>query len=111
MSAQVYKDMIEVTAKRGMMFGGMDIPEYYSVVEELFTPEEAAINNAMPPGTFTAADLAGIMERDEAGMADMLKSMADKGLCVSYTKDGVRLFRGAPFMPGIFEFQLRPSPA
>ncbi len=106
MSDQVYKDMVAVMSSRGMAFGGMDIPEFYRVVETLFTPEEAAINNAMPAKAFTAADLADKMGRDETEMAAELKSMAGKGLCVSYKKDGTRLFRAAPFVPGIFEFVL-----
>jgi Pyruvate/2-oxoacid:ferredoxin oxidoreductase delta subunit len=106
MSEQVYKDMIDVMNKRGMLFGGMDVPEFYRVVKELFTPEEAEINNAMPQGTFTAVDMAKEMGKDEAEMAVKLKSMADKGLCVSYVKDGTRVFRAAPFVPGIFEFVL-----
>jgi len=104
MSDQVYKDMIDVMNKRGAAFGGMDIPEFYRVVKALFTPEEAEINNAMPRGAFTAEEMAGIMGRDEAEMGVKLKSMADKGLCISYVKDGVRMFRAAPFVPGIFEF-------
>jgi Pyruvate/2-oxoacid:ferredoxin oxidoreductase delta subunit len=106
MSEQAYKDMVAVMSARGMAFGGMDIPEFYRVVEELFTPEEAEINNAMPQGTFRASDLAGQMGRDEAQMADMLKSMADKGLCISYMQDDTRVFKAAPFVPGIFEFVL-----
>jgi Pyruvate/2-oxoacid:ferredoxin oxidoreductase delta subunit len=104
MSEQVYKDMIEVMNKRAVGYGAMDIPEYYRVVETLFTPEEAAINNAMPKGTFTAADLAKIMNRDDKEMGVVLKRMADKGLCHSYTREGVRVFRAMPFVPGIFEF-------
>jgi Pyruvate/2-oxoacid:ferredoxin oxidoreductase delta subunit len=106
MIEQVYKDMVGVMARRGMVFGGRDIPEFYKVVELLFTPEEAAINNAMPPKPFTAVDLAEKLGRDEAEMADKLKSMAEKGLCISYQKDGARFFQAAPFMPGIFEFVL-----
>lgn len=104
MSEQVYKDMVGVMAQRGLSFGGMDIPEFYCVVEELFTPEEAVINNAMPRGSFTAADIAGILSREEKDMEAMLKNMADKGLCFSHVKGGVRKFRAAPFVPGIFEF-------
>ncbi len=105
MSDQVYKDMVDVMNERSAIFGGMNIPEFYPLVKELFTPEEAEINNAMPPkGTFTAAELAEKMGRDEAELATRLKDMADKGLCVSFEKDGKRVFRAPPFMPGIFEF-------
>ena len=104
MNDQVYKNMIEVMNSRGGAIGGMDVPEFYTVVKALFTPEEAEINNAMPRGTFAAEALAGEMGKDKAEMETTLKNMADKGLCVSYVKDGVRLFRAAPFVPGIFEF-------
>lgn len=104
MTDQVYRDMIDVMNQRGMLFGALDIPEFYEVVEELFTPEEAAINNAMPLTPFTAKELAEKMGRDETAMAATLKSMADKGLCVSYTDNEIRMFRAVPFVPGIFEF-------
>jgi len=104
MSDQVYKDMIDVMNKRSGVFGGMDIPEFYRVVKALFTPEEAEINNAMPKRIFTAAEMASQMGKDEAEMATTLKSMADKGLCHSHLKDGARVFRAVPFVPGIFEF-------
>jgi Pyruvate/2-oxoacid:ferredoxin oxidoreductase delta subunit len=82
----------------------MDIPEFYQVVKALFTPEEAQINNAMPSDAFTAAELAKAMGRDEAGLAVTLKQMADKGLCNTHMKGDLRMFRAAPFVPGIFEF-------
>jgi len=108
MSEQVYKDMIDVMTNRSMamggMFGGKDIPEFYRVAKALFTPEEAEINNVMPPTTFSAAQLAEIMGRDAATLEKTLKQMADGGLCTSYMKGDLRLFRAAPFVPGIFEF-------
>ncbi|MBT4269041.1 MAG: hypothetical protein HN945_08340 [Deltaproteobacteria bacterium] len=104
MDEQVYKDMIEVMNKRSIAYGGMDIPEFYQVVRALFSPEEAEINNAMPQNTFSAADLAEIMGRDEAELAGKLKQMADKGLCSTYLKGDLRLFRSVPLLPGIFEF-------
>jgi hypothetical protein len=103
-SEQVYKEMVEVMSKRGLVFGGMDIPEFYRVAKALFTPDEAEINNAMPPQAFTAAELARIMGRDEAELAVTLKQMADKGLCRTHLEGDLRLFRAAPFVPGIFEF-------
>jgi len=106
MSEQVYKDMVEVMSKRGVVFGGMDIPEFYRVAEALFSPEEAEINNAMPPKAFTAAELAESMGRDEAELAITLKQMADKGLCHTNIKEDLRLFRPTPFVPGIFEFAM-----
>ncbi len=110
MSEQVYKDMIEVMVTRAMAysggaFGGKDIPEYYRLVEALFTPEEAEINNAMPLTTFSAAQFAETMGRDDADeLGKKLKEMAEKGLCFSYMKGDLRLFRSSPFVPGILEY-------
>lgn len=87
----------------------MDIPEFYAMVEELFTPEEAEVNNAMPKGFFTAKDLAKEMGRDEAAVEAILEAMADKGLCLAVTKGEARFYQGARFMPGILEFQFMPG--
>ena len=38
---EVYKQLLEVMKKRRGGYSGMDIPEFYALVEELFTPEEA----------------------------------------------------------------------
>jgi hypothetical protein len=48
MKSQAYKQMLEVMLKRGGAYAGMDIPEFYALVEELFSPEEAEVNNALP---------------------------------------------------------------
>ena len=75
------------------------------MVEELFTPQEAEVNNAMPRKPFSAAEIAGEMNRDESKTKAILETMADKGLCRTYRQDNVRLYQAEPFMPGIFEYQ------
>jgi Pyruvate/2-oxoacid:ferredoxin oxidoreductase delta subunit len=67
------------------------------------------VNNALKPKPATAGDIAKEMGRREDEIADILEAMADKGLCTTFLKNGVRFFRGAPFMPGIFEFQFMPG--
>ena len=49
--------MLEVMLKRGGPYAGMDIPEFYALVEELFSPEEAEVNNALSRSPVTAAEL------------------------------------------------------
>lgn len=105
MVQQVYKELYEVMKNRRGPYTGIDIPEFYDMVEELFTPLEAEVNNAMPRKPVTAAELAAEMDRDESEIKAILETMADKGLCRTYLKDDVRLFQGEPFMPGIFEYQ------
>ena len=52
MGQEVYRQLLEVMKKRGGNYAGMDIPEFFSFVEELFTPQEAEVNNAMPRARF-----------------------------------------------------------
>ena len=58
MESQVYKDMLDVMIKRGGSYAGMDIPEFYALVQELFTPGEAELNNALPRNPVTAEEIA-----------------------------------------------------
>jgi len=109
MSKEVYKELLEVMKKRGGGYAGMDIPEFYAMVEELFTPEEAEVNNALPRGPVTAKDLAKEMGRDEAEIEKILEAMAYKGLCVSLKFDDTQIYQSARFMPGILEFQFIPG--
>lgn len=109
MTEQVYKDLLEVMKSRRGGFAGMDIPEFFELVEELFTPQEAEVNNALTRKPATAADIAKALGRDEGELQTILEEMADKGLCMTFVKDGVRLYQGAPFMPGIFEYQFMPG--
>lgn len=109
MPAEIYQEMLTVMRDRGGPYKGLDVPEFYDLVEELFTPEEAAVNNALPRKPITAVDLAQQMGRPEAEVAAVLQAMADKGLCLALQRNGVQLYVGAPFMPGIFEFQFLPG--
>jgi len=109
MSAEVYKQLLDVMKSRRGAFAGMDIPEFYALVEELFTPEEAAVNNVLPRKPAPAADIARELGRDEDETKAVLEAMADKGLCAVHVENGVPLYQGVPFMPGIFEYQFMPG--
>jgi Pyruvate/2-oxoacid:ferredoxin oxidoreductase delta subunit len=109
MTEPVYTELMNVMKKRGGEFAGMDIPEFYTMVEELFTPAEAEVNNAMPRGPFGAADLAKQMGRPMEEIEPILEAMADKGLCVSLRVGDATFYQSARFMPGIFEFQFMPG--
>ncbi len=93
MSQEVYRQLLEVMKKRGGGYAGMDIPEFFSLVEELFTPTEAEINNAMPKGFSTAKTLAASLGRDEKEVEAVLEAMADKGLCLALSRDQKRVYQ------------------
>jgi Pyruvate/2-oxoacid:ferredoxin oxidoreductase delta subunit len=109
MSQEVYRQLLEVMKKRGGGYAGRDIPEFFSLVEELFTPAEAEVNNAMPKVFFTAPQLAAEMGRDAKEIETILETMADKGLCLTFNTDQGRVYQSARFMPGILEFQFMPG--
>ena len=88
MTQKVYRDMLEVMAGRGGMYAGLDIPEFYELMETLFTPEEAQVNNAMPRTPATANDIAKELGKPENDIISTLETMADRGLCSTFLKDG-----------------------
>lgn len=110
MADDVYRQLLAVMTARGGAYAGADIPEFFEMARALFTPEEAMVNNAMPKGPVTAAQMAGIMEREEGWVGSILEEMADKGLCMALnTGGGNVVYQGARFMVGIFEFQFMPG--
>ena len=50
MGKDVYRTLCETMSRRGGLFPGMDIPEFYDLARELFTEKEAEISNVMPRG-------------------------------------------------------------
>ena len=109
MSQDVYKQLLEVMQKRGGGYAGKDIPEFFAMVEELFTPEEAEVNNAMPRGPFTAEMMTETGNRDKGQTEEVLEAMANKGLCMAFKNEGIQYYMSSRFMPGILEFQFMPG--
>ncbi len=105
MSEDVYKKLCAEMARRGGRYPGKDIPEFYALTEELFTPEEAAVTAAMTSRMAAAETIAKNMGKDVKEVEAVLEGMAGKSLCLSVDKDGTRFYIAVPFVPGIFEFQ------
>jgi Na+-translocating ferredoxin:NAD+ oxidoreductase subunit B len=108
---EVYRELLKVMSKRGGLYAGLDIPEFFELIYELFTSQEAEINNAMPEGPFTPENMVVRMGMGERELTEILERMADKGLCSTFQKDGIRYYKAAAMMPGILEFQLMPGKA
>lgn len=105
MSEEVYRQLRETMARRDNLGWNMDIPEFYEMVKVLFTPEEAEVSIAMPLGSFPPSAIADETGKSEDEVTAILDAMADKGLCMSFVKEGTRVYSALPLMPGIFEFQ------
>ena len=85
MTQQVYKEMLEVMKQRRGPYTGVDIPEFYALMQALFTPQEAAVNNVMSRKPATSAEISHAMGNDPEKIEPILEAMADKGLCKTYT--------------------------
>ena len=109
MEKDVYRELLEVMKSRGGSYAGADIPEFFAMAKALFTPEEAAVNNAMPKESVTADQMAQIMGRDAEWVRQTLEEMANKGLCIALDMDGTVIYKSARFMVGILEFQFLPG--
>jgi Pyruvate/2-oxoacid:ferredoxin oxidoreductase delta subunit len=105
MPAEVYQRLCETMAKRGGEYPGKDIPEFYALVEALFTPEEAEVLIAVPRGYHPASAIATEMGKPEQEVTPVLEAMADKGLCGAGKMGDVIFYGTLAFMPGIFELQ------
>lgn len=106
MTQQAYRELCQAMAQRGGAYPGMDIPEFYALVEELFTPEEAKLYASMPRRPASASQIAQETGLDPQHAARLLETMADKGLLSTLSDpQGQRLYAAIPFVPGIFEFQ------
>jgi len=105
MHDDVYKKLCDTIANRGGRYPGGDIPEFYALARELYTPEEAEVSSAMPRGLSPAPVIAAAAGKPEEEVARILEKMADRALLISADRDGTRFYTSPPFVPGIFEFQ------
>jgi hypothetical protein len=58
----------------------MDVPEFYELMTELFTQEEAEVYCAIPRGFHPVETVAEAMGKPLETVAETLEAMADKGL-------------------------------
>ncbi len=77
------------------------------ILKELFSPEEAEIMLFLRPYPEPVAAVSERMGRSESEMADILYQMSKKGLILRGTIQGQTFYFMAPWMVGIWEFQLK----
>ena len=105
MTKDSYQKLCETLAQRRGRYPGVDIPEFYALMEVLFTADEAEAYCAIPRGKHPASTIAEAMGRPEAEVIPILETMANNGLCSAGTVEGATLYWAMPLVPGIFEFQ------
>jgi hypothetical protein len=104
MEDQAYQELCQKLAKRGGRFPGMDISEFYDLIKELFTPEEATVFNAIPKDYHPGSTIAANLDKSEQEVSKILESMADKGLVLAGGFGGT-FFYGITPLDNILDFQ------
>jgi len=105
MAEKVYEKLVDALILRGGTIPPQKTEEFYTLIEELFTAEDADLASKMPLKMVTAEDMAKETGRESGELHSQLEAMADKGLLFSTEKEGVIRYFLPPLAPGIFEFQ------
>jgi Na+-translocating ferredoxin:NAD+ oxidoreductase subunit B len=104
MDMTVYEKLIDVMNAKSLSLPAVKCDEYFAFVRELFTPGEAEIAVAMPPGFSNIEKIAEkFANRDVSALAAQLEKMGDQCLVQIKQADGVKLYELLPFIPGITE--------
>lgn len=75
-----------------------------SLIKRLFTPEQAAYILEIPVSEFfTALDYANMIGVTEEEAEELLHDLSMHGLCFRTVRDGQKLYRSYPMIPGLIE--------
>jgi electron transport complex protein RnfB len=103
---EVYKKLADALNARSVTYPSVPCDEFYALVGEFFTPEQAGIASSMPLNPVTADELAGKMKgADAVRLEKQLQEMSDKGLVRVKESDGKKYYEFMPLVPGIIELQ------
>jgi Na+-translocating ferredoxin:NAD+ oxidoreductase subunit B len=106
MAESAYEGLTDALRLRGGTLPVLKCGEFLTLLEELFTPEEAEVATKMPVGPVTAEQLTQAASgKDAAQVGRILEALANKGIVFSAEKDGARVYTLMPVIPGIFEMQ------
>ena len=106
MAERVYEELTDALSLRGGTLPVLKCKEFFALLEELFTPEEAELAARMAIGPVTVERFAREIARsDTEKVESVLESLADKGIVFTIERDGFRSYTLMPIIPGIFEMQ------
>ena len=106
MTERGYGELADALILRGGTMPILKCREFFALLEELFTPEEAELAAKMPVGPVTAQRFArDVVGADSEMVKGILEALADKGIAFTTEKDGLRVYTLMPVIPGIFEMQ------
>ncbi len=103
---KIYKELGDAMSKAGGAIPVIPIDEFYFLLKDLVTPEEAVIAGSMPRKSVTAEALAKKTEKPTEYVRSMLEVMTNNGvLHAKKNKEGQYKYILLPLLPGIFEAQ------
>ena len=105
MADYVYEKLREAIQLRGGSMPALDCPEFYALVEYLFSPQEAELAIGLPISAASTDEISSKLSKHREELYKMLEAMADKGLIYTFDRDNVRYYSLLPLLPGVFEMQ------
>jgi electron transport complex protein RnfB len=110
MREDLYDKLADALKRRGGGIPAVKCKEFRTVVDELFTEEEAELAIIMPDMLVSADMLAAKTKLDAKKVAGLLDKMTRKGLLFSINRQDTHLYTLLAFVPGIFENQFNAGP-
>ena len=101
----VYEKLADKLSSIGGSMPALKCKEFFDLVEELFTPQEAELATKMPVTPVSADTFARDIGGAPKEVESLLETMIDKGLVVSRDHGEVRFYSLMVLVPGIFEMQ------
>ena len=106
MPSDVYYELREQLDQYSVGFPTTASGVEMKILEKLFTEEEAQMYLKLSLMLETPESVAERLKQDPKKIADLLDTMADKGLLFRLRKDGLARYGAAPFVIGIWEYQV-----
>jgi Fe-S-cluster-containing hydrogenase component 2 len=103
---EVYERLREYLDHLGSGYPRTESRVEMRILKRLFTEEDAELFLGLTPLLETPEDAAKRLGRDPEETAAHMERMAKKGLIFRHRKDGLLRYSAAPFVVGIFEFQV-----
>jgi ferredoxin len=107
MPSDVYYELREQLDQYSVGFPTTASGVEMKILEKLFTEEEAQMYLKLSMMLETPESVAERLKQDPKKVADLLDTMADKGLLFRQRKDGLARYGVAPFVIGIWEYQVK----
>lgn len=107
MTSEVYQKLREQLDQYSVGFPVTDSGAEISILEKLFTEEEAEMFLLLSMMLETPESVAQRTERDPGAVEVLLNQMADKGLIFRWRRGDTVKYGAVPFVLGIYEYQLK----